>query len=150
MTFTWWPRLVSALNLFGGEKGNTYTTKLLPKHDDPASKGGPANTGDGEELAELREQVLAGIGLALQLDTDPCVVGVTGGLHVVPTETLEGAVRFVGLVVLDVPSVMMEEMLVSLYDQREWLLGREKGTCGRGWLQVIALGLTDLGLSGQK
>lgn len=85
----------------------TYTAELLSKHHDPRREGRSANARNSEELGELGEEVLALVGLPFELDTHPCIVGITSGLHVIPSEALERAEGFVCLAVLDIPSADM-------------------------------------------
>lgn len=80
------------------------SAELLTKHDDPGSKCCTTVTRHGKELGELGKEVLALVGLALELNTDVCVVRIPGSLYVGVSKALEGSESLVDPVVLDVPS----------------------------------------------
>jgi len=100
---------------------NRESSYLLPKHDNPGCEscapislslisspfaiGGRKTYRHGEELNELREEILSLIGLALQLDTDVCIVRVPGGLQIGRPQASEGPICFLRVPVLNVPSL---------------------------------------------
>ena len=83
----------------------TYTTELLAKHDNPSRESGTTIPRNGEEFDELSEEVLALVGLALELDTNMGVVCVTSGLDIGEAKALEGPECLIWLFVLNVPSL---------------------------------------------